>query len=130
MRRHPAALLLLCLAALPGVPGLARAEPPPDAPLATAVDALVRKNGFTAEGPGLAVLVYQPGKFTLEKGYGLADLDGRTPVTPRTLFELASVSKTFTATAVLILHDRGKLSVDDDVRRYLPELPEYRKGRP
>jgi CubicO group peptidase (beta-lactamase class C family) len=129
MRRRPAALLLLCLAALPGVPGWARAEPPPDAPLAAAVDALVRKNGFTAEGPGLAVLVYQPGKFVLKKGYGLADLDGQTPVTPRTLFELASVSKTFTATAVLILHDRGKLSVDDDVRRYLPELPEYRKGR-
>jgi CubicO group peptidase (beta-lactamase class C family) len=130
MRRHPAGLLLLCLGALLGLPGPARPEPPPDAALVAAIDDLVRKNGFTDERPGLAVLVHQPGRFVVSKGYGLADLDRQAPVTPRTLFELASVSKTFTATAVLILHDRGKLSVEDDVRRYLPELPAYRKDRP
>jgi CubicO group peptidase (beta-lactamase class C family) len=130
MRRHRAGLLLLCLGALLGLPGRARPEPPPDAALVAAIDDLVRKNCFTDEGPGLAVLVRQPGRLVVSKGYGLADLDRQTPVTPRTLFELASVSKTFTATAVLILHDRGKLLVEDDVRRYLPELPEYRKDRP
>src|SRR5689334_4032100 len=44
------------------------------------------------------------------------------------MFELASVSKTFTSTAVLRLHDRGKLSIDDAIRTYLPELPEYKSG--
>ena len=131
MRRFPAGLFLLCLGILFALPGPARPEsPPPDAALAAVIDDLVRENGFTADKPGLAVVVYQPGRLHFQKGYGLANLDKQIPVTPRTLFELASVSKTFTATAVLILHDRGKLSVHDDVRQYLPELPEYRKDRP
>src|SRR5262249_52324898 len=65
-----------------------------------------------------------------KKGYGLANLKAKTPITPDTMFELASVSKSFTATAVLMLHDRGKLSVDDDVRKFIPELPEYHQGHP
>jgi CubicO group peptidase (beta-lactamase class C family) len=63
----------------------------------------------------------------LRKGYGLADLCNRAPLTPLTRFELASVSKTFTSTAVLILQERCLLSIDDDVRKYLPELPQYEK---
>jgi CubicO group peptidase (beta-lactamase class C family) len=123
--------LFLCLGVLLGLSAAARPEEsPPDAAVVKAIDELVKKNGFTADGPGLAILVYQPGKLLFKKGYGLANLPKQTAVTPQTMFELASVSKTFTATAVLILHDRGKLSVDDDVRKYLPELPEYRKGKP
>ena len=118
--------LAVCLGVFLGGPSPARPEPP----LAAAVDDLARNNGFTADGPGVAVLVIQSGKVLFQKGYGLANLKERTPVTPRTLFELASLSKSFTATAVLILHDRGKLTLDDDVRRYLPELPEYQKDQP
>jgi CubicO group peptidase (beta-lactamase class C family) len=99
-------------------------------PLEEAFDHLVKRRGFVPDGPGLAVLVRRPGRVILRRCAGLARLRDRAPITPRTTFELASVSKTFTATAVLMLHDRGKLSIHDDVRRYLPELPVYAKGRP
>jgi CubicO group peptidase (beta-lactamase class C family) len=72
----------------------------------------------------------QPGKPVFKKGYGLARLRDKTPITPQTLFELASVSKTFTATATLMLQERGKLSLHDDVRKYVPELPKYDSARP
>jgi CubicO group peptidase (beta-lactamase class C family) len=120
----------LCVSVLFGLSVSARPEPPPDAAVVSAIDDLVKKNGFTADGPGVAILVHQPGRLLFKKGYGLANLDKRIAITPQTMFELASVSKPFTATAVLILHDRGKLSVDDDVRKYIPELPEYRQRKP
>lgn len=105
-------------------------SPPPDEKLVSAIDELVEKLGIADDEPGVAVLVHQPGKLLFQKGYGLANLKTNQPITPHTLFKLASVSKTFTATAVLILHDRGKLSIEDDVRKYLPELPVYDKAYP
>jgi CubicO group peptidase (beta-lactamase class C family) len=81
-------------------------------------------------GPGAAVLVVKDGKVLLKKGYGLADLDKRTPVTPETTFELASGSKPFTALAILRLEEAGKLDLSDDVRKYVPELPAYEEKRP
>jgi CubicO group peptidase (beta-lactamase class C family) len=75
--------------------------------------------------PGCAVAVVERGRVVLARGYGLADLEARTPITPRTVFEIASISKQFTAASVLLLAERGRLSLDDDVRRYLPELPRY-----
>jgi CubicO group peptidase (beta-lactamase class C family) len=95
--------------------------------LKAAVDKLVRDTGIRATGPGIAVLVNRADGVLLMEGYGLADLKRRTPITPCTRFELASVSKIFTATAVLLLQDRGRLSIDDDVRKFIPELPRYRK---
>lgn len=89
------------------------------------VDALVAKHGIDANSPGVAILVVQNGKPLFEKGYGLARLRDKTPLTPQTTFELASLSKTFTGTAVLRLCDQGKLALTDDVRKYLPELPPY-----
>ena len=99
-----------------------------DDQLTEAIDRLAASEGITDDGPGVAVLVFQPGKINFRKGYGLADLKSEAPITTRTMFELASISKQFTATAILILHERGALSVDDDVRKYLPELPVYRSG--
>ena len=55
--------------------------------------------------------------------YGLASLESDVPITPHTVFNLASASKEFTAASVLLLANEGKLSLDDDVRRYVPELP-------
>lgn len=98
--------------------------------LVAAIDQLVEKSDITPDGPGIAILVQQPGRLLFKKGYGLANLKSRAPITSKTMFELASVSKSFTATAVLILHDRGQLSIDDDVRQYLPELPQYHENRP
>lgn len=98
--------------------------------LVAAIDKVVEKSGIHAHEPGVAIFIYQPGKISFKKGYGLANVKTEKPITPRTLFELASVSKTFTATAVLILHDRGKLSIDDEIAKYLPEMKTYRKGGP
>ncbi len=75
--------------------------------------------------PGVAVGVVVDGKLVLARGAGLADLETRQPITPRTRFDIASAAKQFTAAAVVILAHRGVLSLDDDVRRYLPELPPY-----
>ncbi len=119
------------LAAGVAAPLVAWARPAAAAtPLEDAADGLLRKRGFTADGPGVAVLVRRPGRVVLERCIGLAHLADKVPITARTVFELASVSKTFTATAVLILHDRGRLSIHDDVRKHVPELPDYAAGRP
>lgn len=125
-RLRPLFVLLGVLAAQ----GIAHAEEAPNAALVAAIDALVKKQGITPEGPGVAILVVQPGQFVFKKGYGAAHLQDHAPITSQTMFELASVSKSFTATAILILHERGKLSIHDDVRKYLHELPEYNKQRP
>jgi CubicO group peptidase (beta-lactamase class C family) len=71
------------------------------------------------------VLVVDKGETVLERCYGLASVEYGVPITPSTRFELASVSKPFTAFAVLLLEREGALSLDDDIRRYLPELPDY-----
>jgi CubicO group peptidase (beta-lactamase class C family) len=89
------------------------------------VDGLVRDMGVKPGEPGIAVLLLKPDRLLLRKGYGIADMRTRAPITPLTRFELASVTKTFTATAVLMLQERGALSIDDDVRKFLPELPRY-----
>src|SRR5262245_15179379 len=62
-------------------------------PLVAAIGKLVEEYGVTAEQPGVAVLVYQPGKMLVQYGWGLANLDSRAPITTQTMFELASVSK-------------------------------------
>jgi CubicO group peptidase (beta-lactamase class C family) len=85
----------------------------------------VQKTGVRPTDPGLAVLVTKPGRILLMKGYGIADLRTGAPVTRWTRFEIASVSKTFTATALLMLQERGLVSVDDDIRKFIPELPQY-----
>ncbi|WAC49380.1 serine hydrolase [Asticcacaulis sp. SL142] len=70
-----------------------------------------------------AVLVVKDGQIVLDKGYGFADRDAKTPITPDTRFYIASVTKQFTATSILLLEERGKLSTDDPVGKYLPGLP-------
>src|SRR5262245_22534131 len=75
--------------------------------------------------PGCAVGVGLDGTPALTRGYGMADLEHDVPITPETIFEAGSVSKQFTAAAVLLLVRDGKLSLDDPVRTYIPELPDY-----
>ena len=107
-----------------GRPGRAERRDDPVG-LEAGVDALVEKTGVKPTDPGLAVLITKPGGVLLMKAYGLADLRSRAPITRWTRFEIASVSKTFTATALLMLQQRGLVSVDDDIRKYIPELPHY-----
>ncbi|WP_397568561.1 serine hydrolase domain-containing protein [Schlesneria sp. T3-172] len=93
-------------------------------------DRLVQSFGYDNEGPGLAVLVHQSGQPEYMRCVGLATIKDRQPVTTATMFELASVTKSITATAILMLQDRQQLKVTDDVRKYIPELPEYDKKNP
>ncbi|MEQ1564172.1 MAG: serine hydrolase [Myxococcota bacterium] len=74
------------------------------------------------DGPGVAISVQRDGEVLYRKGFGLADLEHDVPVTPGSVFHVASVSKQFTAFAALLLVAEGRLSLDDDVHRYLPEL--------
>jgi CubicO group peptidase (beta-lactamase class C family) len=78
-----------------------------------------------ADAPGCALGVIQDGRLAYGKGYGLANLDWSVPIGTSTVFDIASVSKQFTATAVALLEMDGVLSLDDDVRRWVPELPDY-----
>src|SRR5207245_1739484 len=75
--------------------------------------------------PGCALGVYRNGKIIYSKGYGLANLEENVPITPESVFDIGSTSKQFTAASILLLEERGKLSVNDDIRKYIPELPDY-----
>lgn len=80
---------------------------------------------FTSETPGCAVGVAQNGTTVFRGGYGLADLERRVAITADSVFESGSVAKQFTAAAVLLLDKEGKLSLDDPLRKHLPELRDY-----
>jgi CubicO group peptidase (beta-lactamase class C family) len=78
-----------------------------------------------AHAPGCVAGVFRAGEVLYAKGYGLANLEYDLPLTPTTTIEIASMSKQFTATAILLLAQDGKLALGDDVRKYIPELPSY-----
>lgn len=77
--------------------------------------------------PGCALGVSQNGNPVYSHGYGMSNLEYDVPITPDSIFDVGSVSKQFTAFSIALLASDGKLSLDDDVRRYLPELPDYRQ---
>jgi CubicO group peptidase (beta-lactamase class C family) len=77
------------------------------------------------DAPGCAVSVMKAGKIVYARGYGMADVALGVPLTPGTPMNVASTSKQFTALAVLLLEKEGKLRLDDDVRRYVPEVPDF-----
>lgn len=78
-------------------------------------------------GPGVAVLIVQDGKIAFEKGYGLASMEYDIKITPTTVFDIASVSKQFTGFAISTLIQEGKISPDDDIHKYLPDVPDFGK---
>lgn len=84
-------------------------------------------NWDTKNTPGAAVAVVKDNKIIFKKGYGLANLEYNIPVSPSTVFHIASVSKQFTVFAALLLEKQGKLSLDDDIRKYIPEVPDFGK---
>jgi CubicO group peptidase (beta-lactamase class C family) len=102
---------------------LARAGDVADSPAAR-IDRIFEKYA-SSSAPGCAVGVFERGKLTLFRGYGVANVITAEPFTADTLFYAASVSKQFTALAVALLADEGKLSLEDDVRKWIPELPNY-----
>jgi CubicO group peptidase (beta-lactamase class C family) len=92
--------------------------------LAAAVDSLFGPYN-RSDAPGAAVVLTDGSRVVLERCYGLADMENRVPITPATRFELASVSKNFTAFGVLLLARQGRLGLDDGITKHLPELPEH-----
>jgi len=77
------------------------------------------------DSPGCALAVLQGGRIAYEHGYGMADLSHEAIITPKTPFHVASVSKQFTAAAILLLAQQGRLSLDDEIQKYLPELHDF-----
>lgn len=90
----------------------------------------ILKSYFPAGGPGAAIAVVKDGKVLHTAARGFAEIEKKTSVTPDSVFDLASCSKQFTAMAVMILAERGKLALGDDARKVLKELPEYDPKRP
>ena len=77
------------------------------------------------DSPGCALGVVRDGNFIYKRGYGQASLELGVPLTPESVFYMGSVSKQFTAASVVLAAEQGFLSLDDDVRKYIPELPSY-----
>jgi CubicO group peptidase (beta-lactamase class C family) len=100
-----------------------------DPKLEAAVERVLAKH-FLKNGPGAAVLVSSNGVVRLEKCYGLANISQKRPITTASVFDLASLSKQFTATAALLLISQGKLSLQTPVSRVLPDFQVPIKGRP
>src|SRR5262249_30621326 len=94
------------------------------------VDAVVHAAGFKEDGPGVGILVVSHKGVQVKKAYGLANLATHAPLETATTLEIASVSKQMAGAAVLLLVQRGKVHVEDDVRKPLPELPAYDAQHP
>ncbi|QCW24341.1 beta-lactamase family protein [Lysobacter enzymogenes] len=124
--RPLAATLALALAsfatvAAPASPIAAAATP---AALEAGTDAIFARWN-RGDSPGCGVAVFRDGAIAFQKGYGQANLELSAPIGADTVFDIGSTSKQFTAAALLLLERDGKLSLDDDVRKYVPELPDY-----
>jgi CubicO group peptidase (beta-lactamase class C family) len=107
------ALLLVVVQAAPG------AQPDP-----AAIDAYVHAEMTRLHIPGLSLAVVKDGKVTYQQAYGLANIELNAPVTTDTVFQIQSITKTFTATAVMMLVEEGKLALDDPVGKHLDGTPE------
>lgn len=102
----------------------ASASVPLDMGRTAAVDEIFSRWNSTTS-PGCAVGVYVKDELAFARGYGMANLELQVPVTPQTVFDIGSTSKQFTAAAIVLLAQEGKLSLDDDIRKYVPEIPDY-----
>src|SRR5262245_58528810 len=94
-----------------------------EAPTQGTVDEYINREMENQHIPGLSLGIVQGGKLVLAKGYGKASLELNAPATDRTLYGLGSISKQFTAAAVMLLVEDGKLNVDDRLRKFFGWLP-------
>ena len=123
--RHIRTLALSALLlALPfAIPAAAQAATP-KINLASYADRLLTAT-YPADEPGAAVLIVHDGETVLRKGYGMANLELGVPIRPEMVFEIGSVTKQFTAAAILELAERGRLAIEDDIRKHLPDYPTH-----
>lgn len=118
-----AALLLFPVASFSAQPAI---QDKSQTKVESRIDAVFREYD-SKRTPGCAVAVVRGGKVIFAKGYGMANLEYGIPITPDTVFHVASVSKQFTAFGIMLLADKGKLSLDDDIRKHLPDVPNFGK---
>lgn len=97
-------------------------QPAAAQPLAAQIDALFKPQ-YKPHQPGATVIVVKNGKTILRKAYGAADLAANRPLTPGTVLRLGSITKQFTAAAILLLADEGKLALNDPITRFFPDYP-------
>lgn len=120
--RRRAGFLVLALLVVAGAPAGAGGAETSAPPLVERIDALLTRWNRT-DAPGVIVAVSRGGETIFARGYGLANLEHGIPLSPQTVSESGSVAKQFTAAAVALLAVRGRLGLDDPIRRHLPELP-------
>ncbi len=121
MRRSILAILLLPLTGCASIP-----SPAAPADIEARVDAILAD--YAGDGPGASVLVRHEGKTLVAKGMGLADLDARAAAAATTNYRLASVTKQFSAMAILILAEEGRLALADPIEKWLGDLPAWSDG--
>lgn len=125
MKRIPSAALRAFLFATVATGAPAAAQTPERAADWRAQVDRVFAEYSTAVSPGCALGVYDAGHIAYERGYGYADLENDVRIGPQTVFYVGSVSKQFTAFAAALAIQQGRVRLDDDIRKYLPELPDY-----
>jgi CubicO group peptidase (beta-lactamase class C family) len=125
MKRRSLWILLLFIAVVAASFYLKRTLSGPESSKAEAKVDQIFEPWAKPDSPGAALAVVKGNKVVYAKGYGSANLEYGISITPSTVFHVASVSKQFTAFAIALLSDQGKLSLDDDIRLYLPEIPDF-----
>ena len=117
--------LLFCLLATPSSSVYAQSSS--DDVLSQRADEAINALRNQMKIPGTSVAVVRDGKIIKATGYGLANIELNVPVTPETIFQAGSTGKQFLATAILLLAEEGKLSLDDSITKYFPEAPAWWK---
>lgn len=125
MLRARSSIVLAAACLLAARLGFAADEPAPPTK-ESRVDALFVE-ADRSDTPGCALGIFQDGRIAYAKGYGMANLELGVANTPHTVYDIGSLGKQFTAFSIYLLARDGKLSIDDDVRKYVPELPDFGK---
>src|SRR5262245_42131283 len=114
LSRKASALFAICILATPCIAQ----------DMTSAVDAYIQAEMRQAKIPGVSIAVIKDGRIVLAKGYGLANVEHQVPVKPETIFQSGSMGKQFTSALVMMLAERGRLSLDDKLGKFFPEGPE------
>jgi D-alanyl-D-alanine carboxypeptidase len=114
--------LLACLVWAAASAGTLHAGPPSEAPI-PAIEKLINESLHEKKAASYAAAVVKDGRLILAKGYGYSDLENDVPATAETVYRLGSITKQFTAMAVMMLAEQGKLSIDDELTKFLPDYP-------
>jgi CubicO group peptidase (beta-lactamase class C family) len=119
-----AIISLICSTVFANERDAAKGSPSPAESVASRVDKLFAQWDRSGS-PGCSLAVSRNGVVVYQRGYGMANLETGAPITPASVFCVCSIAKQFTAMCILLLAQRGKLSLDDEVRKYIPEWPDY-----